>query len=68
MAVSRHGPRSIETTLKPASVMDLATIEPVQPNPMVTTSVGGSFVAIAPFLLGDTFPRAGVIFVSVHQC
>jgi hypothetical protein len=43
----------METTLKPASVMDLATIEPVQPNPMVTTSVGGSFVAIGPsFFVG----------------
>jgi hypothetical protein len=35
--------------------MDLATIEPVQPNPMVTTSVGGSLVAIGPFLLRRRF-------------
>ncbi len=58
MAVSRHGPRSIETTLKPASVMDLATIEPVQPKPMVTTSVAGSFVAIASFLFRGSVSRA----------
>jgi gluconate 2-dehydrogenase gamma chain len=32
--------------------MDFATIEPVQPNPIITTSVAGSFVAIAPFLFG----------------
>jgi hypothetical protein len=37
--------------------MDLATIEPVQPNPMVTTSVVGSLVAIALSSVG-TIPRS----------
>src|SRR6185437_12748373 len=43
VAVSRHGPRSIATTLNPAPVSSCARIEPVQPRPTITTSVAGNF-------------------------
>src|SRR5476651_2107006 len=47
VAVSRHGPRSIATTLSPASVSCWAMIEPVQPRPMITASFLGSSLAIS---------------------
>jgi hypothetical protein len=47
--------------------MDLATIEPVQPNPMVTTSVGGSLVAIVHSFFGGGFLGAASTFANVHQ-
>src|SRR6476659_3892381 len=39
--VSRHGPRSMATTLSPASVSCCARIAPVQPSPMITASFFG---------------------------
>src|SRR5258708_17425820 len=47
VAVSRHGPRSIATTFRPASVSFWARIEPVQPRPMITASFLGSRRAIS---------------------
>src|SRR5882762_7671132 len=46
VAVSRHGPRSMATTLRPASVNCWAMIAPVQPRPMITASFLGSSLAI----------------------
>src|SRR6185437_9133285 len=51
VAVSRQGPRSIATTFMPALVSSWARIEPVQPRPMITTSVDGSMRVMA-FALG----------------
>jgi hypothetical protein len=36
--------------LSPAFVIDFAMIDPVQPKPMITMSVGGSLVAIPSLL------------------
>jgi hypothetical protein len=44
--VSRHGRRSIATTLNPALVIDSAMIDPVQPKPIMAMPVAGNFVAI----------------------
>src|SRR5258708_10127886 len=45
--VSRIWPRSMPTTLRPASASSFAMIVPVTPTPTSTTSTGFSFVAIA---------------------
>src|ERR1700742_4910999 len=46
LAVSRHGPRSMATTSKPASVSSCARIEPVHPRPIMTASLRGSLRAM----------------------
>src|SRR3569833_1661278 len=46
VAVSRHGPRSMATTSRPASVSSWARMAPVQPRPTMTTSLRGSLRAI----------------------
>src|SRR3569623_1508438 len=51
VAVSRHGPRSMATTSRPASVSSWARMAPVQPKPTITTSLRGSLRAIVlPFV------------------
>ena len=46
MAVSRQGPRSIATIFSPLAASSCARIEPVHPNPTITTSVAGSLRAL----------------------
>src|SRR5580700_4564632 len=45
--VSRHGPRSIATTSRPESVSSCARMAPVQPSPMITTSLRGRIFTIS---------------------
>src|ERR1700756_4241609 len=45
---SRHGPRSIAVTLRPASHNSWARIDPVHPSPMITASFAGNFFAMPP--------------------
>src|SRR6185312_6553997 len=61
MAASRHGPRSMAMTCSPASASSLATIEPVQPSPTITTSLAGrrSVIASRSALLHGPLRPAG---------
>src|SRR6185312_10440126 len=61
MAASRHGPRSMAMTCSPASASSLATIDPVQPSPTITTSLEGrrSVMASRSAPLDGPFRSAG---------
>src|SRR5471032_2388550 len=67
VAVSRHGPRSMATTFRPASVSCWARIEPVQPRPMITASRLGSSLAISrlPIDGNGTFGIRLVVLVDM---
>src|SRR6185437_7783075 len=59
--VSRKPPRSSATTCSPASVSSFARMLPVQPNPTIATSLGGSLFAMS------CLPDAGVAAGDAHE-